>query len=320
MAAVLFNACGEICNGACEVCGAACQFPCRACNTLCGGCGNVCESACYTFGRLCSSPFSLFVTVAAVFNLPVVYMGLTSGAIGGDTGLACHGTKWLVMDALFAAVNVAAAVYMAIVVVQQDQPTLNQDIEQNNNNNDNTLQKNKEIPTTAFGRAGHMLCYDPWMAIYILTLLGFFVWLWTGAIWSLNGTVYENCDADSSVQGKVAIALGFGWAFIFFGVGALCISLCCAYCYGGDNNDASTSSAYYGLYQDATTTPAQGYAAPAANSKTDAKTASTTGGGGLSSFFGGKSSTTGGSIPTVAATPAPPAKTSSPPVAQAVLY
>lgn len=291
MAAVLCNACGEIASGACDVCAQICQIPCKGCNLMCKGCGSACETACDSFGQLCGSPFSIFVTVAAVFNLPSVYVGLM-GVI--DEGVTCSGARWLLVHALLSIINIAAAVYMGVAVVRE--VTLNtQEQEQQ-----------RQSPKSAFARAGHLLCYDPFMAVYILVLLGFFCWLWTGAAWSLNGHIHNGCDADGDddgVAGKVALALGFGWAFIFFGMASLCLGMCCAYCWDSDSNNAANVP-YYD--QEAATTPyVKAEDAPATTK---------------ASVYDSTTSNNSPYVPTVAATDAPASNKPSPPTATAVLF
>ncbi|CAB9506205.1 expressed unknown protein [Seminavis robusta] len=271
MAAVLCNACGDICNGACEVCGHVCSKPCQACGQVCNGFCDGCEACCSSFGNLCSSPFSIYVTVATIFNLPSVYFGLMEVA-----DMECRGSQWLFVNAILCLVNVIAAFYMAVAVTREESTSSEQQVVAGRQ------------PTSAFARAGYMFCYDPWIAVYILVLTGFFCWLWTGGIWSLNGKAANGCNGDTS-GAKIATALGFGWAFFFFGIGALMIGMCCAYCYK-DTTTSSTTTSYYettGTSSAAaatTTTPyvnADSAAGKTASNKTDGK------------------------IPTVAATPAP---------------
>ena len=286
MAAVLCNACGEIASGACDVCGQVCQVPCKACNCLCEGCGTVCETACHSFGQLCASPFSIFVTVAAVFNLPSIYVGLV-GIVDEDV-TSCAGARWLLVHALLCLANVVAAIYMGVAVVKEVSLTTTEQ-----------QQQQQSSPKSAFARAGHLLCYDPIMAIYILVLLGFFAWLWTGAAWSLNGHIHQGCNADGDgIAGKVALALGFGWAFIFFGLAALCLGMCCAYCWDGDANTSSHMQ-YYD--QETPYVPADS-AKPGATASVYDNTSKPS------------------SVPTVAASAAPASAKHEPPTAQAVLF
>jgi hypothetical protein len=234
MAAVLCNACGDICSGACEVCGHVCTAPCKLCGNLCEGCCHGCEACCQSVSQvLCTSPFSIYVTVATIFNGPPLYMGLKELA-----GLECRGSQWLVINGVFCLAHCVAAIYMAL----QIRPS---------NEGGSTM-----------ARAGHLFCYDPWMALYILVLAAFFVWLWTGAIWSLNGKAANGCQDDDHVT-AMAVAMGFGWAFFAVGVAALAIGVCCAYCSG----DQQTGASYYSN----TTTTYYGTTSAAANTTTSTK-------------------------------------------------
>jgi hypothetical protein len=226
MAAILCKGCNEICTGACEVCGTVCTAPCKLC-------GEGCQVCCASLGGLCASPFSIYVTVAAVFNLPAAWIGFT------HVDLTCHGSKWLFVNSLFCIINVIAAIYMALQVNKQ-QPQGDTDFDK----------PSTSSQSTTFQRASHLLCYDPWMALYILCLMGFFLWLWMGGIWSFSGKVHEgSCSEEDNLQGRIVTALGFSWAFLFLGVGALAIGLLCAYC---AKDDPPTT---YNHYTTTTTTP-----------------------------------------------------------------
>ena len=286
MAAVLCSACGDIGSSLCSICGKACQVPFQACNVLCDGCGHACEQTCTALGNLTcfASPFAVFVVVATIFNIPSIWMGLTGWA---DEGMSCKGVQWLAVQALFCLANIVAAVYMGITVAKEvtpDQYTQQQ-------------QQQQPIPASAFARAGHLMCYDPWIAIYILVVCGFFVWQWTGAAWTISGHAQEGCNAngdDDGVAGRVALALGFGWAFLFFGVASLCLGVCCAYCWDKDNNNNEH-------HQDTE-------ANATLNTKPPAPT------------YGGTASKQS-SVPVVSAEPAPLASTKdTTPTAQAVLF
>ena len=291
MAAVLCNACGDITSSLCSLTGQLCRLPAQLCGASCSACGQVCEHTCHSLSGLCASPFAIFVTVAAVFNIPSVYVGLV-GVL--DEGVNCKGARWLLVHALLCAINIVAAIYMGVTVVK----------EVNHDNNDGVVAH--QTPKTAFARAGHLLCYDPLLAVYILVLLAFFAWLWTGAAWSLSGSIHQGCDADGDddgVAGKVAIALGFGWAFIFFGMASLCIGMCCAYMWdSGDGVHAS--SIPYGDQE----TPYVNASSAAQGTNKPMQTASV------------YDSTKPLSVPSVAATPAATPAKSDPPTAQAVLF
>jgi magnesium-transporting ATPase (P-type) len=212
---------------------------------------------------LCTSPFSIYVTVATIFNAPPLYFGATQLA-----GLECRGSQWLVVNGVFCLAHIVAAIYMAVQVKPDASAT-----------------------KSTMARAAHLFCYDPWMALYILVLAGFFVWLWTGAVWSLNGKASNGCQEDDHVS-TMAAAMAFGWAFFSLGVAALSIGVCCAYCSG--NNNGNT------YYSSTTTTTTQYYGATTSKPALDTPfvhiDASDTGGGKVSSPKGQQH------IPTVKAT------------------
>jgi hypothetical protein len=216
MAAILCNACGDLCSGACEVCGHVCTAPCRLmghlCNgvcQVCSGCCHGCETCCQQVSQvLCTSPLSIYVTVATIFNAPPIYLGLQQ-----LLDLECRGSQWLVVNALFGVGHVAAAIYMAL-----------------------KIRPDGANGSSPLARAGHLFCYDPVMAIYILVL---------AAIWSLNGKASNSCSDDSHVA-TMAVAMAFGWAFLGVGVAALSIGVCCAYFGSSGNNHSYSNTQYYG--------------------------------------------------------------------------
>ncbi|CAB9509474.1 expressed unknown protein [Seminavis robusta] len=235
MAAFLFSACGELCNGVSEVCSHVCTKPCQLCGKLCDGfcdglenccsflgegLSNGCEAFWRSIGELYRTPFSIYVTVAVIFNLPSVYYGMMQ-----LTDLDCKGSQWLCVNAILCLLNAAAAFYMAVAVTRDEPLYSSEQI---------PMVAARERPSSLFGRAGHMFCYDPWIAAYILVLIAFLVWLWMGVIWTLDGRAAEGCNGDT-VGGTIALTLGLGWAFFVFGIGALLIGMCWAYC-----NDYST--------------------------------------------------------------------------------
>jgi hypothetical protein len=161
-------------------------------------------------GSLCSNPFCLYVTATLAFNIPPIVM--TGGvALEGLDG--CKSSFWLIGDAILCAINIWAAFYTAM---KYRQPS---------------------GESRGFARAKEILCYDPAIAIYIIFLVGFFVWLCVGTSWVFGGSLFDCSDFEANVM-DTAIALGFS----FFGIGfmALCIALILSCCMDPGSDTSNT--------------------------------------------------------------------------------
>jgi hypothetical protein len=88
--------------------------------------------------------------------------------------------------------------------------------------------KSTEMGRAGFDRAVHILCQDPGVAVYILALIGFFIWLCIGVSWSFEKMENE-CIGDYG--NAVSVSIGCGFSFLIVGFMALCFSICCSCCY-----------------------------------------------------------------------------------------
>lgn len=80
------------------------------------------------------------------------------------------------------------------------------------------------------------LCYDPWIAAYILIGIGSFVWLCTGMSWAMNGAI-QNGNCPDNIASLTYNSIYCGYAFFGVGMTALLISMMVSACLGkrGDN-------------------------------------------------------------------------------------
>jgi hypothetical protein len=76
-------------------------------------------------------------------------------------------------------------------------------------------------------KASDILCHDPIVAIYILVLIGFFIWLCIGVGWNGNG---DFACADDGSLNLLDSSFGTGFSFFFLGFNALVLSVCCSCC------------------------------------------------------------------------------------------
>lgn len=151
-----------------------------------------------------SGPFCIYVTVALALNLPQTVMGLSS-----LSQMPCQSTTWMLVNIALCAANIAAAIYLAVSIVDSKNTNL------------------QNIPT-AFSRASYLLCQDPWIALYILVYIGFFVWTIIGVSWSIGGKASDGDKCKDSTVNLFRVSIGLNFAFMILGFFALCISLCCS--------------------------------------------------------------------------------------------
>jgi hypothetical protein len=171
------------------------------------------------------------VVVTLLAQAPPIVVGLLE--LGGFPN--CRGSVWLLGAVVLGIINITAAVYLALRIGNQQ---------------DESLQEFR----SAYSRASHLLCHDPWIAFYILFLIFFWVWLFLGSAWNWSGVTDEDESCSDTVEGYVRLSVALGWFFVFGGSMALGASLCCSCCdtrdYGGtpttnsatNNNHPTTPS------------------------------------------------------------------------------
>mmetsp|Transcript_21973 Transcript_21973/g.45187 ORF Transcript_21973/g.45187 Transcript_21973/m.45187 type:complete len:346 (-) Transcript_21973:137-1174(-) len=191
-----------------------CTAPCKLCSAGCNGCGDL-------FSNICTNPLSAFVMVTFVTQIP---LALAAALELGGLFSGCKGSQWLVGMLAVAIAHMFTSVYLAIRVT---------------NSTDEAL-KDKH---TSWERISYLLCHDPWIAIYLLIVIFYVVWLIVGSTWSITGALYLDCDLGSNG----AIVLVFGWIYLFLGPAVLSCNLCCVCCdkrdYAGDEEAFAAAQA-----------------------------------------------------------------------------
>lgn len=157
-----------------------------------------------------------------VLNVPSIAMAaMVLLDYGVYVGSSCQGILWNTVNLPLCVINVIAAWYMAYAVGKERRnasepsatnPTINHD------------------RSTPRRRLTHLMCYDNWIALYILVVGGFFAWQVLGSIWLAKSVSQQQYYCPSSVMQRWGTALGFSWAYIGVGGIALCISACCTSC------------------------------------------------------------------------------------------
>lgn len=199
----------------CKPIGACFEFlftaPCKACS----GCCSLCADG---IAGLCRNPLSAFVFVTCAFQIPMAVF--SAFAIPGLMN-GCKGSQWLVGMLGTAIAHIFTSFYLASRVANK------------------TDEKLRDLHTS-WERIKYLLCHDPWMAIYILIVIFYMVWLVVGSGWVVGGNFYD-CDLESSS----GIVLAMGWAYLFIGPSVLSCNICCACCDKSDysGNDADFAQA-----------------------------------------------------------------------------
>ena len=148
---------------------------------------------------------------------------------------------WQIGNIAFCAVNIAAAFYVATKFKElggsNSRPFPNQ------SNNNNARPNNANVGNSGFSRASYILCHDPYVAIYILILIGYLIWLSIGVTWRANGSMNCAMNDGNNTLSLVGSSIGLGYSFFSCGFIALCCSLCCSCCCNGD--DTNGMNRYY---------------------------------------------------------------------------
>lgn len=241
MAAILCGGCGDCLKGICTCSGSVCSKGCEGCGKGCGACGKGCDGICDICGKGCSGicegickvilfpfvvigsvcrntgPFCIYLTIALGFNLPPIVIGISSVS----SAFSCPDNKsglWLLVNLLFCVCNVAAAIYLAHAISDERFTTII-------NNAASAGGNNRRPPppanSTTFNKLSYLMCYDVWIALYMLGLVAFFVWIFVGLFWWMFGE-FNRCTETSNVM----MSIGFDIAFVMIGFFSFLLSMC----------------------------------------------------------------------------------------------
>lgn len=208
MAAVLCSSCANLCDftACCKGCGQGCKGCGQACGQICRLpctlCNSACKACCEGLRNLCTSSFCFYGFVALGLNIPSMINGVLSFPYFG-----CSGSQWLFLNTLFCASHVAAAIYLANQCV-------------------------------SFSDTTRLLCYDPWMAGYMVLSVISFAWLCSGLTWDL-----AQGDCPDNINSLTKNSVYFGFSFFFFGGGAMCISALISMCRKDRHQTTNTQTA-----------------------------------------------------------------------------
>lgn len=249
MAAVLCGGIGKACSGICEVAGKILCLPCKVC-------GVTTDALCKVF----SGDFSCYLISTAVTNAPPIYFVIKGVTADIDEGCDIGDMKtWLYVELPLCLANIVAALYIAkqiqdikappaefggtddaasgtipmahaeVVDPEKGQALPNDSPESNMDAKRSAPRKATSSETPGAGslnRVRDVLCYDPWVAFYILLFVGFSVWQFVGIGRAAGGIGNGNCDDD--VHQQIVNSFICGFVFLFVGPSIFFCSLCCA--------------------------------------------------------------------------------------------
>ena len=187
-----------LCQSFGNLCTSACSGCGQLCQLPCTMCSSVCKPACEGIKKLCTSNFCIYATVTLGLNIPPIINGLINIASGVG---GCKGSQWLIVNTLFCIAHIAAALYIA-------------------------LQSN------SFNETMQTLCYDPWIAGYILVGVGSFVWLCIGMNWAMSGAMEYGNNCPGNVGQLAYNSIYCGYSFFALGCTALFVSVMISMCMG----------------------------------------------------------------------------------------
>jgi hypothetical protein len=211
--------------------------------------------------NICTNPFGVLVTVAVVSNIPPMVIALTElghlqFASGGVP--VCPASWWLLINFLFCWVHIIASFYVVI--------SINYHLHKKHHSHSHHSSSSHHfsaIHKTIYRRASNLFWYDPVMAVYILIALIYVGFTFVPRMLGLDLDSQSQSQSQSSsnsnnhyqrnnnyanandvtqcttyIHEKVIASVGFAWAFLVFGVGALALSFGFAYV---DANPSSCS-------------------------------------------------------------------------------
>ncbi|CAB9506204.1 expressed unknown protein [Seminavis robusta] len=262
MAAILCRGVGQMCEKTCRHAGSlpcchnnddeesassslvltkkdSCSYFGRCGNGFCG-----CGKYLHALKHICTNPFGIFVTVTVVSNIPPMLIALTEvGNLHFEAGQpVCYGTLWLLVNFLFCWVHIIASFYIAVSINHHrshDNRNKRHHQHQNQNHRSTTISTaslnhsySYGPDRTIFRRASNLFCYDPVLAVYILTNCVYVGFVFVPKLFHLDDPNFNdnnNGVCSLYIHEKVIATVGFAWAFLGFGLGALALSFGFAY-------------------------------------------------------------------------------------------
>ena len=190
------------CDKACEAMGRGCQAVgrclapvCRAAGECCTRVG-VCLSA--VAAKMCSEDFSGFLWLTFLCCFVPFVLAVYAAVALPDCGSEFART-WLYVQAALLLANVVAGAYIFHQLTRGPRDAAEAEQRYGAPPHGSGDEGGDDIGA----RARYLLCYDPWIALYILVLVFEFVWVFIGVDEHSKGTV---ADCDDALSHNL-----FGW-------------------------------------------------------------------------------------------------------------
>ena len=227
MAAVLCQSVGDLCSQSCKAVNKVICLPCKALNL-----------GCESLGEILCTPFMPFLIVTFALNTPAVVYGIKSLDNFGCTDLF----NWLIVNAVFGVIHMIAAIYI-VNKIKSSGPdpttpiatasTATTGLESSKMEEGGYVLENFTVPQSeehgganSFQRIKHVLCYDKGMAVYILMVIFWMVWISIGISRRL---FVEDANNESCYElipyMNITISCGYVW-MTMVGMAFCCSFLC----------------------------------------------------------------------------------------------
>jgi hypothetical protein len=232
MAAVVCTTIGELCSASCNAFSKVICLPCRALNL-----------GCESLGELLCTPFMPYMIVTFALNTPAVVYGVMSVQSVGCSDLF----SWLIGNAVLCAIHMVACLYIIKRIQEakaaEEQLVVATSVVSGKGADDipsKTEQgylvsnfmalpaehhTDREGGANSFQRIKHVLCYDKGMAVYIIVIIIWLVWMSMGIGRRVlaDGNDAE-CDTLINYM-NVTIICGYMWMMVV--AFAFCCSMLC---------------------------------------------------------------------------------------------
>jgi len=261
MAAILYDGMNQMCHTtsaavAAPLCGATAAITAEQDTTMTSNsttvscCSKSCQKSLACLQQICTNPFGMFVTTTVVTNVPPMMIALSElSHFQENDGKVCKISVWLLINFLFCWVHIVASIYIAVSIHQNGKR------KQSSSKKQQQQQQQKPQNDTVLLRASNLFLYDPVMAVYLALVVLYILFISIPNIFfqidtKTNSTTNNNDDGDDQQQQeqygdddgaydnspcsiyiheKVIATVGFAWAFLSFGFGALALSFGFAY-------------------------------------------------------------------------------------------
>lgn len=235
MAAVLCTTLGDLINTSCKACSQVICLPCRACNL-----------GCEKFGDFLCTPMMPFV----VFTFGLMTPALVYGVKALDNYSCPEMFRWLLVNAVFAIFHMVGCLYIVqklkepgpdphyntntstpgVTAVtglggKTDSTKMEEGAYVNITNNFSAPREEERGGPNSINRVKHVLCFDKGMAVYILIILVWLVWVCIGI--NRRFGMDDNNEACYELGSSMNIVIMCGYIWMTMVGVAFCCSFLC---------------------------------------------------------------------------------------------